>query len=145
MGPSTAQVGATGSGGDPWHGASLGVPRAPDVIQANVGAPPTYPSDPARIGGRWALHDEKHVLSGKGLYDSKSPQLWLHSIEDYLAGRNAEMDPLLERVERRSDEILHEAHEGASWRRPADPIRAPVLIAPPRPAPAAPPARRPLF
>ena len=65
------------------------------------------PTDAARTGVKWALHDEKYVLAGKGAYQPKSPQLWLQDVRDYLAGRCSDMDRVLDWVESRRDEIEH--------------------------------------
>ena len=54
---------------------------------------------------RWALYDEKYVLSGNGVYDSKSPQVWLQSIHNYMAGRTEDMDRVLTWVEKQMSEI----------------------------------------
>ena len=45
-------------------------------------------------------------MSGKAFYDAKNPQVWLQMIRDYVAGRTAEMDPLLDWVESRTEEII---------------------------------------
>ena len=44
-------------------------------------------------------------MSGKGRYDAKKPQEWLQSLRDYVAGRTAEMDPLLDWVEQQAEDI----------------------------------------
>ena len=61
--------------------------------------------DPSRALQRWALYDEKYVLSGKGLYDGKSPQVWLQSIHHYMAGRTEDMDRVLTWVEKQQSVI----------------------------------------
>ena len=47
----------------------------------------------------------KYILSGKVEYDSRRPQEWLQSLRDYVAGRTAKLDPLLDWVELQSEEI----------------------------------------
>ena len=55
-----------------------------------------------------ALYDEKwitHPGLDKNRYDSKSPQSWLQSTRDYVAGRTSETDPLLDWVEQQVEPI----------------------------------------
>ena len=68
--------------------------REPGAVRAEICTPLTHSTDPARTGTRWALYDEKYALQ---------------SMKEYLAGRSAEMDPLLEWLERPQDEVLHNA------------------------------------
>ena len=94
-GPSAAPMAASGL---PFGG------RQP--VHANIGTPPAI--EPPRANGRWALYDEKWSMYpgfGKNRYDSKSPQLWLQSTHDYVAGRTSEVDPLLDWAERQVEPI----------------------------------------
>ena len=66
--PQTSTFGAS-RGPDPWDaGPSPWDSRAEQAEQVYMGTPPgRLPSvDPSRALQRWALHDEKYVLSGKG-------------------------------------------------------------------------------
>ena len=67
-----------------------------------------------RPAGRWALYDEKFVLSGKGGYDPKSPQTWLQSTRDYLAGSTDEFDAVLDWAEAQTVPIASEPDRGGS-------------------------------
>ena len=54
------------------------------------------------------MYDEKYIMllgltSNK--FDSKSPQNWLQSTRDYVAGRTSELDPLLDWVEAQVEHI----------------------------------------
>ena len=63
---------------------------------------------------RWYLYDEKFVMSGKGKYDAKRSQEWLQAIRDYVAGRTAELDPLLDWVEKQVEEIPCSLGQGSA-------------------------------
>ena len=60
---------------------------------------------PGRLTGKWFLYDGELILSGKGAYDAKSPQLWLQSKRDYVAGRSDDLDVVLEWAENQASEI----------------------------------------
>jgi hypothetical protein len=69
-------------------------------MRASIATPPTF--DPPRVNGRWALYDEKYIMHpglASNKFDGKSPQTWLQSTRDYIAGRTSELDPLLDWVE----------------------------------------------
>ena len=51
------------------------------------------------------MYDEKYVFSGKGVYDKGSPQVWLQSLHNYMAGRTEDMGRLLDWVGRQQAEI----------------------------------------
>ena len=74
--------------------------------RVNIGTPPTF--DPPRVNGRWALYDEKYIMMpgvSTNKFDAKSPQSWLQSTRDYVAGRTSELDPLLDWVEAQTEPI----------------------------------------
>ena len=48
------------------------------------------------FNSKWSLYDEKYVLSGKGIYNPKAPQSWLQDLRDYVAGRMADLDAILD-------------------------------------------------
>ena len=84
--------------------------------QVCVGTPvrEAGPLEPGRARHqRWGLYDEKYVLSGKGIYDKVSPQVWLQSVHNYMAGRTEDMDRVLEWVEKQQGEIPKDL--SASW------------------------------
>ena len=75
-------------------------------MRASIATPPTF--EPPRANGRWVLYDEKYtMLPGLAVnkFDAKSPQSWLQSTRDYIAGRTSEMDPLLDWVEAQVEPI----------------------------------------
>ena len=80
-----------------------------------MSTPPSerHPHEQREQRGRFHLYDEKFVLSGKGTYDSRKPQVWLLSLRNYLAGRNEEMDPVLDWCEAQVDFIPKEARPPA--------------------------------
>ena len=78
--------------------------RADDLGYGGVG-PVGSAGGVGGFGGKWLLYDEKYILSGKGMYDSKSPQTWLQNLRDYLAGRSADIDGVLDWAEGQSTEI----------------------------------------
>ena len=47
---------------------------------------------------RWALYDERYVLSSKGTYDKYAPQVWLQTIRNYFVGRTEAVDRVLDWV-----------------------------------------------
>ena len=51
------------------------------------------------------MYDEKYVLSGKGTYDGRKPQVWLLNVRNYLAGRHEELDHVLDWIEKQNGEI----------------------------------------
>ena len=61
-----------------------------------VATPDRHPHEQREHRGRFPLYDEKFVLSDKGKYDSRRPQVWLLNLRNYLAGRHEEMDAILE-------------------------------------------------
>ena len=75
-------------------------------MRASIATSPTF--DPPRVNGRWALYDEKHIMLpglASNKFDGKSPQTWLQSTRDYIAGRTSELDPLLDWVEAQIEPI----------------------------------------
>ena len=57
----------------------------------------------------------REVLArGKGVYNTKSPQLWLQAIRDYMAGRHSDKDPLLDWGKKQVDQIEHRGTNGAT-------------------------------
>ena len=67
---------------------------------------------PVDAGGRWALYDDKFILSGKGGFNAKSPQTWLQWARDYLAGRTDELDAVLHWAEAQTEQIPAEPDSG---------------------------------
>ena len=105
---------AAGRGVDPmqagtsWDGAQLGGQQsAPAASSFHMGTPPHHPHE--QRDRKFQLYDEKFVLSGKGSYDARKPQIWLLSLRNYLAGRHEEMDPILDWCEQQLDVIPRDA------------------------------------
>ena len=99
--PATTRV-FGGTGGDGGFGG--GGAGGPTGGCGCGGAGPGGPSG-GSFGRRWSLYDEKYVLSGKGMYNSKVPQSWLQDLRDYLAGRSADLDAILSWTEMQTSEI----------------------------------------
>ena len=57
------------------------------------------------------LYDEKIHLNWEYAYDSKKPDIWLQDIRDYIAGRTRELDQLVVRIEKQTEEIDRQAAE----------------------------------
>ena len=107
---------AAANGGDMnGHGGPLGGTRATQPVHFGVGLPNRGGDSGGGFGGfggpggsgvgvrgfgfggrNWQLHDEKYVLSGKGVYNPISSQTWLQDLRDYLAGRSADLDNILD-------------------------------------------------
>ena len=54
------------------------------------------------------MYDEKYIMMPRltsNKFDTKSPQTWLQSTRDYIAGRTSELDPLLDWVEAQIEPI----------------------------------------
>ena len=87
--------------GSPWD------PRTGPAEEVYVGTPvrPTGFDAGRPPHQRWAPYDGKYVLSGKGMYDKSSPQVWPQTIRNYFAGRAEAMDRVLEWVEKQRSEI----------------------------------------
>ena len=88
--------------------------RPPMTTYKDISTPPLGAGlgSEVRPAGRWALYDEKLILSGKGGYDPKSPQTWLQSTRDYLAGRTDEIDGVLDWAEAQTEPIASEPDRG---------------------------------
>ena len=88
--------------------------RPPTTTYNDISTPPTGGGlgSEMRSAGRWALYDEKVILSGQGGYDLKSPHTWLQSTRDYLAGRTDELDAVLDWAEAQTEPIVSEPDQG---------------------------------
>ena len=88
--------------------------RPPTTTYNDISTPPRdggFGSE-VRPAGRWAVYDEKIILSGKGGYDLKSPQTWLQSARAYSAGRTEELDAVLDWSEAQTEPIVSEPDRG---------------------------------
>ena len=65
------------------------------------------------FNGKWALYDEKYVLSGKGVFNAKAPQSWLQDLRNDLAGRSADLDAVLDWAEMQTTDIAAAPSQGA--------------------------------
>ena len=57
------------------------------------------------FGGRWSLHDEKYVLSGKGAYTAKAPSPGFRTCATISLGRSINLDLILNWAETQTSEI----------------------------------------
>ena len=57
-----------------------------------------------RTQGADGLSTMKFILNGKGGFDAKSPQTWLQSTRDDLAGRTDELDAVLDWAEGQTEQ-----------------------------------------
>jgi hypothetical protein len=109
-GPDPWQEGRDRAGAEAAAGtAGAGPPRQPETFRLHT-PEGSFPEGRGGFGHArrprpWSLYDEKYLLNGKGLYDSKQPQLWLQTLRDYLAGRSAEMDKVLDWIEAQKEEV----------------------------------------
>ena len=105
--PQAASSFAGGRGVDPMQAQSPW-DRTGDgggAARVEISTPPLQHHPHERGPGRWQLYNEKYVLSGKGNYDGRKPQIWLLTLRNYLAGRNEELDTVLDWVEQQIEEI----------------------------------------
>ena len=97
------------SGNDAWsqfrsaaNGAAPAAAAAPPMF---AGHGPGGGAGQSRPTGRWSLYDEKYHLNRTGMFNEKTPEVWLQDVHDYMAGRTQELDQLINWAEQQTEEI----------------------------------------